>query len=104
MARHVHDLIAIGHLRERRDVAEFNAIVETVPQPRQRSLHESDEGGGIVRSDFLSITPRLHNRLAPGDFLVAHLLSHRGSHGAGPEDSGDDRPPVRQVRADQGRA
>ncbi len=37
MARHVDDLVALRHLLQRFHVLEFDAVVQPVPQPRQRA-------------------------------------------------------------------
>ena len=49
---HVDDLVALGDLLERRRMAELDAVVEPVPQPRERAGHEAHEGVRVVRGDL----------------------------------------------------
>ena len=99
VAGNVDELVPFSDALERLDVTELDAVVQPVPQPRQRVLHEAHEGVGVVGGDLERQGARTQHRLVAAQPLGAHLLRHRGTHRAGAQDLIDDGAPVREVRA-----
>jgi hypothetical protein len=83
MARHVDDFVAVGHLPQRVDMAELDAVVQPVPHARQQMRHGTDEGVRIVGGDLVDATARLEQQLAAASAVaVARRLRHRLAHRA----------------------
>ena len=100
MAGHVDDLVPLGHLLKRRAVTEFHAVVQTVPQARERTGHEAHEGVGIVCGDLQRIATRAQHCLAARQLRRPHFLSRGAPHRARVQDLVHQRAPVREVRPD----
>ncbi len=76
----IDDLVALRDPFQRVEVTEDDTVVEAVPQPRQRRLHEANEGVRVVSGDLLGIAASLQERLPARDLLLSHFLRHGGAH------------------------
>ena len=100
VARHVDDLAAFVDRLQAREVGEFDAVVEPVPQAAEHARREDDERVRIVGGDFVGVAARDLERVAPRDLLVPDLLAHGVAHCLRAQHLGHDRAPMREVGTD----
>ena len=55
VARHVDDFVITGNVVQAIDVTQFNAIVNTIPYPAEKTFHNPDGRIGNVCRDLLCI-------------------------------------------------
>ncbi len=74
MAGHVNDFFVAGDFVQALHVIQFDAVVDAIPQPFQKSLNDADRRVGNIGRNF----QRVFLRLVPRHFLLAKVVARLG--------------------------
>jgi hypothetical protein len=102
VAGHVDDLALLGPGLDAIDVTDGHALVETIPEPRENTLHESHEWIREVSGDLVGIGPGLFHGIGPAQAIDLHFPLDGRLNRPGLQDLADHGSPMRQVGADGG--
>ncbi|KPX95199.1 Unknown protein sequence [Pseudomonas meliae] len=100
VTRDVNDFMPWRHFLHAFDVADFDAVVNLVPEPAEDDFHEADNGIGIVRGDLVAVAQRPGPCLVLGDVLPFGFFDDRLLDQRLVQQPFDHGAPVRNVRAD----
>ena len=104
MAGNIHHGIVLGFFLGNADVVDSDAVVDTIPQPRQHHFQEAYGHDGHAGSDLVRIFVRLGAHLFRGDVILSGSFPDGFLDRLGPHQSTHQGAAVRQVRAEHGLA
>ncbi len=101
MAGYVDHFLGARDLVQPIDVTEFHAVVDTRPEPAQKSLDQTNRCVGDVGRDLERIVARLLARSCQRFRIVAGFVPDCLAYAGCPQYLVDERPAVGQVRANR---
>ena len=80
VAGHVYDFVVAGYVMQPVDMRQLNSIVNPVPHPTEKTLHDPDRRIGYMRCNFLGVLARFLRGPFPLGAAVAGFCIDRGAH------------------------